>query len=114
MQTKRFPSFNLPLLAIPCLSRTYEFKQALRLGYQFNDHEKEAKYDLFYPNEPEYDDYIEVRVINDTLVYRSHDYGNQILWEAVGFANGLHPWDTIRKTLPNTAPAANRAAPAQR
>jgi hypothetical protein len=30
MQTKRFPSFNLPLLAIPCLSRTYEFKQALR------------------------------------------------------------------------------------
>jgi hypothetical protein len=74
----------------------------LRLSYQYNHHGEEHTFDLIYPNAPFYDDSLEVRVINDSLIYRSHDYGSAILWEAVGLATGLHPWDTIRKALPDT------------
>lgn len=46
---------------------------------------------------PLYDQVLEVRILNDTLAYRSYEYGeNEVLWGRLGKYSALNKWDDLK------------------
>jgi hypothetical protein len=72
----------------------------LVLSYRINN--KNIRLNLLGSNENLSDDSIEIRIINDTLVYKSYYYQNESLWSRIGPLEykGQMRWDAIEKTLP--------------